>query len=112
MLILLELSPGNIALMVVVDQNFPLSPIAAEVVAHDPLSASLKRHARAPPAVGVGASVHRVRQYVIERMVDWRLPLDRAFAATRHDHRDEDIFLSEPQQDLTNRMKFREFVVD
>src|ERR1700722_1375217 len=45
-------------------------------------------------------------------MVNWRLPLDRTRAATRNDCRDENIFLPEPQQDLTDRMKFGEFLED
>jgi hypothetical protein len=97
-----ELGPRNISLMVIMDQNFPHLPITSEVVAHDPLPTALDRHARPSPAVGVRASVHRVRQNVMQRMVNWRLPFDWASSATLHDCRDEDIFLPEPKQDLAD----------
>jgi hypothetical protein len=51
LLIPLELGPGNIALVVVADQNFPASP----VVLHAPdysLTLVLDRHARGPTADG------------------------------------------------------------
>jgi hypothetical protein len=95
-LVPLELDPSNIAGVVVMDQNLPLLPIAAEVVAQDSLPPASDRYARPAPAVGVGAGVHRVRQHVIKRVVNRRLPLDLAFAATLYDRRDRDILLSEP----------------
>src|SRR6516165_12609182 len=86
----------------VVDQNLPLSPIAPQRIARDPLPTRLDRHTRPPPAVSVGAGIHRVRQDVMQRMINWRLPFDWAFATPLHDRRDEDILLAEPEQHLAN----------
>jgi hypothetical protein len=47
LLIPLELGPGNVALLVVADQNLPAAPIALHAP-DDPLTAVLDRHARRP----------------------------------------------------------------
>lgn len=95
--------------MMVVDQNLPIHPIAPERVAHDPLAAILDRHACPSPTVGVRAGVHRVRQHVVQRVIDGCLPFDRAFAATLHNRWKENVLLPAPKQHLPDCLEFSEF---
>src|SRR6476619_1052770 len=92
-----KLRPSNITLMVVVDQNLPFLPIAPEGVAHNPLAIALNCEACSSSAVSIGASVNWVGQHVMKRVVDRRLPRDRALAAPWHECWNEDILLPEPK---------------
>jgi hypothetical protein len=107
-----ELRPSNITLMVIVDQNLPFLPITPQGIAHDPLATALNCDACAASAISIGASVNRVGQHVMKRVVDRRLPLDRAFAAPWYERRNEDVLLPEPKQDLADRLKFSKFAED
>src|ERR1700730_2453084 len=74
-LIPFKLRLGNIALMVVLDQNLPIIPAAMQA-ASDPFASVLNLHARTAPAKCVGAGINRVCQNVVESAVHWRPPLD------------------------------------
>ena len=76
-LIPLELGPREIAFVMVQEQDFPIQPLAPEPT-HDPLAASLDRHAAAGSAEGIGASIDRIVQNMVDCVVDRKTPSDAA----------------------------------
>ena len=85
-LIPLELGPGNITFMVVVDQNLPITAAPPEA-AHDLLAAGVDGHATGRASESVGASVNGVREDVVDRVVDRQLPFDPTTLRPVHDGR-------------------------
>ena len=61
--------------MTVGEHGRPLGSLALEA-AYDPFAASLDRHTAAGSAEGVGASVNRIGQDVVDGVVDRKLPHD------------------------------------
>src|SRR6266550_2512827 len=78
-LIPLKFLPRNILLVVALDQNVPVLPIAA-YAATGPLTSVLDRHRCTPPAEGVGSAIDWVCQDVMYRVVHGRLPVDLSLA--------------------------------
>jgi hypothetical protein len=74
-LIPLELGPREIAFVVVQEQDVPIRPLTPEPT-HDPLAAGLDRHAAAGSAESIGASIDRVAQNMVDRVVDRQPPGD------------------------------------
>ena len=74
-LIPLELGPREIAFVVVQEQDVPIRPLTPEPT-HDPLAAGLDRHAAAGSAESIGASIDRIAQNMVDRVVDRQPPGD------------------------------------
>ena len=85
-LIPLERAPGNVTLMVIVDQNLPITAAPPEA-AHDLLAAGVDGHATGRASESVGASVNGVREDVVDRVVDRQLPFDPTTLRPVHDGR-------------------------
>ena len=108
-LIPLELGPREIAFVVVQEQDVPIRPLAPEPT-HDPLAAGLDRHPAACPTEGIGAGIDRIMQNMVDRVVDRQTPGDAAAVLRRiANHRQGDMFLSEPKVDLAHALELREF---
>ena len=110
-LVPLELRPANVTLVVVADQNLPGAAILAEA-AHDPLAAGLDRDAAAGAPEGIGAGVDRVRQHVMEGVVDRQLPDHLAAFRTIFDRRQGQALLAHPEVDLADRLQLGELGED
>ena len=94
------------------EQDFPIRPLAPEPT-HDPLAASLNRHTAAGSAEGIGAGIDRIVQNMVDCVVDRKTPGDAAPLLRRiANHRQGDIFLSEPEVDLAHALELREFGKD
>ena len=76
-LIPLELQPRDIPFMVILDQNIPVFRVAMET-AKNALASLLNCHPHAAPPEDIGAGIDGVRQHVVQRVIDWCLPLDRS----------------------------------
>src|SRR5215510_5951515 len=75
LLVPLELGPGNVALVVVTDQNLPAAPVALHAPDHA-LAPILDRHPSGPAAERVGTGIDRVGQHVVNRRIDGQAPDD------------------------------------
>ena len=90
--------------MPVADQNLPLAPVALHAADH-PLASVLDRHARASSAVGVGASIDRVGQHVMNRRVDGQAPDDPVGGLGVAQGGQDNLLLPAPHQHLADRLK-------
>ena len=107
-LVPLELGPGNIALMVILDQNIPASPVALHAANYALASVLDASPARRAPE-GVGAGVDRVGQDVMDGVVDRRSPDDPVGASpTRQDAASRMLLLPKPHVDLPDRLQLGE----
>jgi hypothetical protein len=99
-LIPLELLPGDVGLVMILDQNIPFGhrPMHATPHALAPLlDAHLAR--RAPE--GIGAGVDRIGQNVVHDIVGRQSPDNPARLAVARLHRQLDAFVAQPDVDLT-----------
>lgn len=103
-LIPLELRPANVALVMVEDQSLPFTALLAES-AHDPLAAILDRDAAAEC---VGPGVDRVRQHVVDRVVDGQLPLDAPAIRPMANRGQRQALLAKPEVHLPDRLHLGE----
>src|SRR3954449_5429620 len=110
-LVPLELGPANVALMVVQDQSFPGAAVLAKA-AHDPLAAGLEGDAAAGAPEGVGAGIDRVRQHVVQGVVDRQLPRDAATFQAVADGGQRQALLAHPKENLPDRLQFGELGED
>ena len=106
-LVPLELRPANVTLVMVADQNLPGAAILAEA-AHDPLAAGLDRDAAAGAAEDIGAGIDRVRQQVVQGVVDRQLPDHLAAFRTIFGRRQRQALLAHPEMDLPHRLQLGE----
>src|ERR1019366_5979000 len=94
------------------EQDVPIWPLTPEP-AYDPLAAGFDRHAAAGSAESICASIDRIMQNMVDRIVDRQTPGDAAaFHRRIADHRQGDMFLPEPEMDLAHAMELREFGKD
>lgn len=106
LLIPFVLGPGNIALVVVADQNLPAAPVALHAPDH-PLAPVLDRHARGSAAEGVGAGIDGVGQHVMNCRINRQAP-DNPAGRTAAQGRQQNLFLPAPHQHLADRLKLGE----
>src|SRR6516165_3002691 len=106
LLVPLELGPGNVALVVVTDQNLPAAPVALHAPDHA-LAPILDRHPRGPAAERVGTGIDRVGQHVVNRRIHGQAPDDPVSGSAVAQSGQADLLLSAPHQDLANRLKLR-----
>ncbi len=74
-LIPLEVDPGNVTLMMILDQNTPATPVALHA-SDDTLTPVLNDDAHGPAAEGISAGVDRVGQDVVDRWIYRGSPYD------------------------------------
>ena len=89
-------------------QHMPVRPFAPDA-AHDPLAPTLEGDPVAGAPECVGSGIDRVRQYMMHRVVDRRLPDDPAALRPIFDGRQCDRLLSQPQMDLPDALILGEF---
>jgi hypothetical protein len=107
-LVLLELVPGDVGLMMVLDQNVPLGHRPMHATPHALASLLDADLARCAPE-GVGARVDRIGQNVVRDVVDRQSPDDPARLADAGLHRQLDAFIAQPKMDLTNALELSKF---
>src|ERR1700730_8772520 len=110
-LVPVELSPVNIALVVAIDQNLPAAAILAKA-AHDPFAAVRDGDAAFSAPEYVGASIDRVCQDVMQRIVERQLPHHLAAFGTVFDGRQWQALLAHPQMDLPDGLQLSKFGED
>ena len=98
-LIPLEVGPGNIALVVIGDQNAPASPIALHIP-QDVLSPVLDDDAHRSTPEGVGAGVDRVGQNMMHGRVHRRFPDDPLGGVANRQDWQRNLLLPEPHEHL------------
>src|SRR5271166_6905835 len=106
-LVPLEISPADIALMMVGDQNLPRGPFLAEPL-DDPLASSLDGRPAAGAAKGVGAGIDRIGEHVVQSVVDGQLPGDVSALGAVVDAGQRQSLLAHPQMDLAHCLQLVE----
>jgi len=110
-LILLKCLPGNIAFMMILEQDIPAFPWLAKTTA-DNFAAGLDVRPASGSSVRISAGVDRVRQNRKNGTVPRRAPLDGSLTVFKHRVRKLDFFLQQPQVYLTHAVNPTKSVKD
>jgi hypothetical protein len=110
-LVPLELVPGDIARVVILEQNIPFGQGAAHTASHA-LAAVLDTHParRAPESIGAG--IDRVGQNVVHGVVGRQSPGDAARLGTVRFNGQGDALVAQPDMDLTSTLELGELGED
>ena len=108
-LVLLERAPGDIALVLILEQHVPLGQWAPQA-ALDALATILDGHLARRASKGIRPGMDRVRQDIVDGVVERQLPDDAAPLRRfmRFDGQG-DALVTQPDVNLTNALEFGKF---
>src|SRR6266403_2332732 len=94
-LVPLILLPGEIALVVVANQHLPRLLRPADIT-RDQLTARFDANLRAGPTEHIGASINRIGQQPMDRIIARQPPFHHSAPGTVNNHRHPDAFIAQP----------------
>src|SRR5256885_4316659 len=97
-LVPLELLPGDVGLMMILDQYIPFAHRSMHATPHA-LAPLLDAHLARRAPEGIGASINRIGQNVVHDIVGWQPPDDIARLASARLHGQLDAFVAKPDVD-------------
>jgi len=106
-----EVVPRDVSLVMIDDQYLPVFLSLLDAV-NDPLPPAFQRHSTPGSAECIGAGINRVRQDVVDLVVDGRRPNHGSTVGAILREGQFYLFLSEPEMDLPNTLELGELGKD
>src|SRR5258708_36179777 len=110
-LVPLELLPGDVGLVMILDQNIPFGHRPMHATPHA-LAPLLDAHLARRTPEGIGASVDWICQNVVHDIIGRQSPDDTACLAIARLHRQLDAFVAQPDVDLTRALELVKLCAD